>query len=60
MSRLTLKIGQDTVEEYDFQDEGEAVTVSLRLIDLSNWSWDYNSETKTWSCDDRTMQITEV
>ena len=60
MFNLSLKIDTELIIEYDFESEGEARTVVGKLKNLSRASWDYNSETKTWSCDIRTMQITET
>ena len=56
---LSLKIDEDLVVEYQHGTEAECVTLVNKFIQLSRASWDYNSETKTWSCDIRTMQITE-
>ena len=59
MFTLSLKIDEDLVAEYELESEEEAKTLVGRFINLSRDSWEYNSETKTWSCDIRMMQITE-
>lgn len=59
MFTLALKIDQDLVMEYVFGSEPEARTLVGKLKSLSRASWDYEDGTKTWTCDIRTMRITE-